>query len=71
MDCNMGERHKCFKGLFCPLCIIDSKTQTEDSSETVVPFYYTIWLHAPEYSKHEAKLKFQEASNKFYAYIYL
>ena len=60
MGCNMMEGHKYFKGL-CHLCIIDSNTQTEDSSQTAVPFCHNIWLHAPGYSNPEAQLKFKEA----------
>jgi hypothetical protein len=35
--------------------------QTEDFSETTVPFCHTKWLHAPENRNPAAKLKFQEA----------
>ena len=50
----MVDRHKYFKGLDCPLCIIDPNTQTENSSETEVRFCHTKCLKTPEYSNPEA-----------------
>lgn len=61
MKCNMVERHKYFKELFCFMCKIESNTQTEDTSETAVPFCHNVWLNAHEYRNPAAKLKFQEA----------
>jgi len=56
----MVGRHRYFKGLFCPLFITETSTQTEYSSEPTVHFCHTIRLHAREYCNPETKRKFQE-----------